>query len=129
MWVGLSLANAEANAVRVEKDRITSYRLSLSLSPSLQTDVATYRAAYGLSPLSIISLWLFVGNGAVLKMALRLYRRSVLALIQNVTRLGVVSQYWGVTANGIVPVPKVCTGAVLDLVPKETCLYYTEKNS
>ena len=26
--------------------------------PSLQTDVATYKAAYGLSPLSVISLWL-----------------------------------------------------------------------
>ena len=53
-----SLANAEANAVSVEKDRITSHRLSLSLSLSLQTDVATYRAAYGLSLLSIISVWL-----------------------------------------------------------------------
>ena len=50
---------------------------------------------------------------------------AVLALVQNVTRLEVVFQYWGVTANGIVPVPKVCTGAVLDLVPKLTCLYYT----
>ena len=58
LWVRLSLANAEANAVRVDKVRITSYRLSLSLSLSLQTDVATYRAAYGLSPLSIISLCL-----------------------------------------------------------------------
>ena len=38
------LANAEANAVRIDKDRITSHRLSLSLSPSLQTDVATYIA-------------------------------------------------------------------------------------
>ena len=55
--LGCLLANAEANAMRVDKDRITSHRLSLSLSPSLQTDVATYRAAYGLSPLSIISLW------------------------------------------------------------------------
>ena len=55
-WVRLFLNNAEANAVRVDKDRITSYRLFLSLSPSLQTDVATYRADCGLSPLSIISL-------------------------------------------------------------------------
>ena len=31
--------------------------LSLSLSPSFQTDVAAYRAAYGLSTLSVISLW------------------------------------------------------------------------
>ena len=46
-----------SNAVRVDKDRKTSHRLSLSLSPSFQTDVATYRAAYGLSPLSVISLW------------------------------------------------------------------------
>ena len=63
MWVRLSLANAEANAVRIDKDRITSHRLSLSLSPSLQTDVATYRVAYGLSPLSIISLWIKVPRG------------------------------------------------------------------
>ena len=46
---------------------------------------------------------LFVGIGAVLKMVLRLHRKC---------------QYWGVTANGIVPVTKVCTGALLDLVPK-----------
>ena len=42
-----------SNVVRVDKDRKITHRLSLSLSPSLQTDVATYRAAYGLSPLSI----------------------------------------------------------------------------
>ena len=44
--------------LRVDKDRKTIHRLSFSLWPSLQTDVVTYRAAYGLSPLSIISLWL-----------------------------------------------------------------------
>ena len=46
-----------SNAVRVDKDRKTSHRLSLSLSPSFQTEVATYRATYGLSTLSAISLW------------------------------------------------------------------------
>ena len=33
---------AEADAIRVDKDRLTSHRLSLSLSPSVRTDVATY---------------------------------------------------------------------------------------
>ena len=54
---------------------------------------------------------------------------AVLALVQNTTWLEVVCQYWGVTENGIVTVPKICTGAVLDLFSKVTCLYYTEKNS
>ena len=45
-----------SNAVRVDKARKSSHRLSLSLSPSFQTDVATYRATYGLLTLSVISL-------------------------------------------------------------------------
>ena len=46
-----------SNAVRIDKDRKNlPSSLSLSRSPSLKTDVATYRAAYGFSPLSVISL-------------------------------------------------------------------------
>ena len=45
-----------SNALRVDKDR-KNLPSSLSLSSSFQTNDATYRAAYGLSTLSVISLW------------------------------------------------------------------------